>query len=657
MKRFLTVILAAGMTIAAMADEGMWLLPMLQKFNEDAMRNIGCRLTANDIYNINGSSLKDAVVQFGNGCTAEVISQQGLLSTNHHCGYGSIQRLSTPEKNYLEDGFFAKSFEEEIPVPGLTVKFMKSMEDVTDVLAGLDKKQQQAKIKELTSAKESANPHCTAMVTSFYNDNVYYLILYQIFKDIRFVGAPPASMGKFGGETDNWMWPRHTCDFSLFRIYADVDNNPAEYAEGNKPYTPGRSLKVSLKGVQEGNFTFIMGFPGRTQRFQTSAQLQDMLAVNKLRVEARTVRQKVMWEEMMADPVVRLKYANKYAGSSNGWKKWQGMELAFKKLSIIQREEDKEAALTNWIDKKKARKEKYGDALQTIAAAQDGIRDAQLAVTLISETLLNIELPYIVKKQPGHRIEDYDKATDQKIAKALLAFYLDKVRPEDKIAPDGWNLTKENSDAYIDWLFQDDNTKGIDDFQAAVKSRMEPLGKTVVKGQKDLVSSSKAFAAALLEWNKGSASYPDANRTIRLTYGSVKPYSPKDGVGYWFWTTANGVLEKENPEDYQFRVPAKVHQLLVDRDFGRYADTDGDLHTCFITNNDITGGNSGSPVLDADGNLIGLAFDGNWESMSSDVCFEPKLQRCICVDIRYVLWMVEKWGEADNIIKELEFVK
>ena len=657
MKKILLLISLLIGTLTASADEGMWLLPMLQKFNEDAMRNIGCRLTAEDIYNINGSSLKDAIVQFVGGCTAEVISAQGLLSTNHHCGYGSIQRLSTPEKNYLEDGFFAKSLEEEIPVPGLTVKFMKSMEDVTDALSGLDQKARSAKIKELCSAADKANPHCISEVVSFYNNNVWYLIVCQIFKDIRFVGAPPASMGKFGGETDNWMWPRHTCDFSMFRIWADADNNPAEYSPENKPYRASKSLKISLKGVQEGDFTFIMGFPGRTQRFQTSAQLKDMIEVNNLSVEARTVRQKVMWDAMMADPVVRLKYANKYAGSSNGWKKWQGMDLAFKKLNIIERQESKEAELSRWIGKKKARREKYGDAIGTVAASAAAQKDARLALTLLSETLMRIELPAIAEGAPGVRVEDYDRETDRNIAKAVTGFYLDKVRPEDKIKVEGWDLTPENCGEYIDWLFREGNTKGLEDVKKAVYDKQKEFLNTLLSAQKDLNRGMQSYAAALLEWQKGKPSYPDANRTLRLTYGNVKPYSPKDGVTYWYWCTANGVLQKENPAEYEFRVPAKVHDLIVAKDFGRYADGDGDLHTTFITNNDITGGNSGSPVLDADGNLIGLAFDGNWESMSSDVCFEPDLQRCICVDIRYVLWMVEKWGCADNIIKELTFVK
>ena len=657
MKRFLTIALMACMVCGARADEGMWLLPMLQQFNEEAMRNIGCRLTAEDIYNINNASLKDAIVQFGGGCTGEVISQQGLVSTNHHCGYGSIQRLSTPEKNYLEDGFFAKSLEEEIPVPGLTVKFMKSMSDVTDKLASLDDEARRKASQELEKASEKANPGCNATVVSFYNNNVWYLIVYQTFKDIRFVGAPPASMGKFGGETDNWMWPRHTCDFSLFRIYADAENNPAEYSKDNKPYTPAKSLKISLKGVQEGDFTFIMGYPGRTQRFQTATELEEMMAVNMLRVDARTVRQNVMWEAMESDPVLRLKYANKFAGSANGWKKWQGEELAFKKLNIIGREKDKEAALGKWIDKKKARKQKYGDAVETIDKVVSARRDAILALTLVRETIYNIEWLQKTMGSPYFREQDYDKETDRKIAKALMAFYLDRVRPEDKIQPEGWDLTKVNSDAYIDWLFEDGNKDGAQQLADEVEKKSKEPTKAYQAGGQEYRQARKAFAAALLEWQKGKASYPDANFTMRLTYGSVKPYSPKDGVSYWYWCTSNGILEKENPDDYEFRVPAKVHDLIVAKDFGRWADKDGNLHTCFLSNNDITGGNSGSPVLDADGNLIGLAFDGNWESMSSDVMFEPDLQRCINVDIRYVLWMVEKWGEAHNIIKELEFAK
>ncbi len=654
-KIFLSLACILG-ALSAWADEGMWLLPMLQKFNEEAMRNIGCRLTADDIYNINHASLKDAIVQFGGGCTGEVISQQGLVSTNHHCGYSSIQRLSTPEKNYLEDGFFAKSLDEEIPVPGLKVTFMKYMKDVTDNLSKLEGDAFKAQRKEIEEAAVKANPGCTARVTSFYDNNVWYLIVYQVFEDVRFVGAPPVSMGKFGGETDNWMWPRHTCDFSLFRIYANSDNEPAKYSEDNKPYTPVKSLKISLKGVQEGDFTFIMGYPGHTQRFQTAAELQDMVEINNLRVEARTVRQKVMWDEMMADPVVRLQYADKFASSANGWKKWQGEDLAFKKLNIIGRETAKEEALTKWIDKKKSRREAWGSAIGTIDNYIQNRKVLYRNIMLLTETIGNIELLSKVSGNRRFSEKDYNKEVDRKIAKAVMAFYLDKVRPEDKIQVKDWDLTKENSDKYIDWLFEEGNTEGPKDLREALRNSVA-VAMNDIEGVEEYQKATKAFTAALLAWNKGKASYPDANFTMRLTYGTVKPYSPKDGVSYWYWCTANGILEKENPDDYEFRVPAKVHDLIVNKDFGRYADKDGQLHTCFLSNNDITGGNSGSPVLDADGNLIGLAFDGNWESMSSDVMFEPDLQRCINVDIRYVLWMVEKWGEAHNIIKELEFAK
>ena len=654
-KIFLSLACILG-ALSAWADEGMWLLPMLQKFNEQAMRNIGCRLTAEDIYNINHASLKDAIVQFGGGCTGEVISQQGLVSTNHHCGYSSIQRLSTPEKNYLEDGFFAKSLDEEIPVPGLKVTFMKYMKDVTDDLSKLEGDAFKAQRKEIEEAAVKANPGCTARVTSFYDNNVWYLIVYQVFEDVRFVGAPPVSMGKFGGETDNWMWPRHTCDFSLFRIYANSDNEPAKYSEDNKPYTPVKSLKISLKGVQEGDFTFIMGYPGHTQRFQTAAELQDMVEINNLRVEARTVRQKVMWDEMMADPVVRLQYADKFASSANGWKKWQGEDLAFKKLNIIGRETAKEEALTKWIDKKKSRREAWGSAIGTIDNYIQNRKVLYRNIMLLTETIGNIELLSKVSGNRRFSEKDYNKEVDRKIAKAVMAFYLDKVRPEDKIQVKDWDLTKENSDKYIDWLFEEGNTEGPKDLREALRNSVA-VAMNDIEGVEEYQKATKAFTAALLAWNKGKASYPDANFTMRLTYGTVKPYSPKDGVSYWYWCTANGILEKENPDDYEFRVPAKVHELIVNKDFGRYADKDGQLHTCFLSNNDITGGNSGSPVLDADGNLIGLAFDGNWESMSSDVMFEPDLQRCINVDIRYVLWMVEKWGEAHNIIKELEFAK
>ena len=647
MKKILSILaLTIGLSLTASADEGMWLLPLLQKFNSEAMRNLGCRLTADDIYSINHSSLKDAIVQFGGGCTGEIISGEGLLVTNHHCGYSSIQRLSTPEHNYLEDGFWALNREMELPVPGLSVTFLESMQDVTAAFKKCNTDEEiAAKREELIKKAGADNPHCRAVITGFYNENVYYLILYKVYRDVRFVGAPPASMGKFGGETDNWMWPRHTCDFSMFRVYANPENNePAEYDPANVPLKPVRSLKVSLKGVQTGDYAMVMGYPGRTQRFQTAEQLQSMIDVNRIRIDARTVRQNVMWEEMEKDPAVRLQYANKYAGSANGWKKWQGEELAFGNLKIIEREKAKEAEFTKWVDARKKRQEAYGGSIEQIAEAVKGSAHSMEVLTLLTETLTGIER--LDPDSEGDK--DYNPAVDRKIAKAVIGHYLSRVAPEDRI-------DVSDSEEYLDKLYSD--TTEVSALRDRIMGKLMAVIPAVRGNQEQIAEGSKRFTAGLLEWEKGKPSYPDANFTMRLTYGSVLPYSPKDGVSYWHYTTTNGLLEKEDPTNYEFRLPARVKELALAKDFGQYADKDGSLHTCFLTNNDITGGNSGSPVLDADGNLIGLAFDGNWESMSSDVMFEPDLQRCICVDIRYVLWMVDKFGGATNLINELSFAK
>ena len=644
MKRILTV-LALTVCMVASADEGMWLLPLLQKFNSDAMRNIGCRLTAEDIYSINKTSLKDAIVQFGGGCTGEIISEEGLLVTNHHCGYSSIQRLSTPEHNYLEDGFWALSKDAELPVPGLTVTFMRSMQDVTSVFRGLkDNKEVEAKMAEVEKAAEVDNPNCKASVTSFYNSNVYYLIIYKTYKDVRFVGAPPASMGKFGGETDNWMWPRHTCDFSMFRVYAGADNEPADYSPENQPLKPVRSLKVSLAGVKQGDYTMVMGYPGRTQRFQTAAQLRQMLEQNRISINARTVRQNAMWEEMEKDPEVRLKYANKYAGSANAWKKWQGEELAFAKLGIIEREEAREAQYESWIAAKCKRKKAYGGAIEEVEEAVKNISPLMNSITLLNETVGKVEI-----LNPRRVEKDFDPTVDRKIAKAVIAHYLANVKPEDK-------LDVSDSEEYLDLLYGEDSA-ARDTLFNAIRNKYTLWMPAVRSAYENLSVASQKFTAGLLEWEKGKPSYPDANFTMRLSYGTVLPYSPKDGISYWYYTTAAGLIQKEDPSNYEFRLPAKAKETILNGDYGRWADADGTLHTCFLTNNDITGGNSGSPVLDGAGNLIGLAFDGNWESMSRDVMFEPDLQRCICVDIRYVLWTVEKLGGANNLINELTFVK
>ena len=661
MKRMIiTAAIALCFAVQTKADEGMWMLPLLEKINSEALANLGSRLTPDQIYSINHSSIKDAVVQFGGGCTGEIISENGLLATNHHCGYASIQALSSEEHNYLEDGFWAQNLSEEIPVPGLSVSFLVSMEDVTGMVDT-----EKARKKIIKKAQKD-NPGCSIQITGFYNDNVQSLIVYKVYRDVRFVGAPPASMGKFGGDTDNWMWPRHTCDFSMFRVYAGPDNQPAEYSETNVPLKPAHSLSISLKGVEEGDFAMIMGYPGRTQRFQTAAQLEEMLAINDIRIDARTVLQDVMWKEMRSDEVVGLKYANKYASSSNGWKKWQGMREAFAKLDVIGRELTKEQRLEEWIIADPERKSIYGGAIEGIKNVVERRRSSYESYILLSETLERIELLGLVNAKSDAKYKDYDADVDRKIALALTEHYLERASDEEKV-----NVSRE----YIENMFRTSafvsperleaaRSAGIDlsnDPAVLLKDKVKEAATNLLNAYtneaQELSNCSKKYAAALLEWQKDKPSYPDANFTCRLTYGTVKGYEPKDGVIYKYYTTLKGVIEKEDPDNYEFRVPSKVKELYQNKDYGIYADAEGNLRTCFLTNLDITGGNSGSPVLDADGNLIGLAFDGNWEAMSGDVIFEPELQRCICVDIRYVLFMMDKFGGAGYLLNEMNIIR
>ena len=710
MKRFFAILAALSLTLTAAADEGMWLLPLLQKMNGKALHDAGCKLSMDDIYSINHSSLKDNIVHFGGGCTGEIISAEGLIVTNHHCGYSSIQALSTDEHNYLMDGYWAMTRDGELPAKGLSVTFLQSMTDVTEVLAKAEKKiakkvSDPAQVDSLMQIERKAlldkalkgNKNCKATFTTFYNDNYTYIIVTKTYTDIRFVGAPPASVGKFGGETDNWMWPRHTGDFSMFRVYAGKDNEPADYSPENRPYKAKNHLKISLDGLQEGDFAMIMGYPGRTQRFQTAAQLKQMIKGQRIAIDARTVRQDIMWEAMCADPSVQLKYANKYAGSANGWKKWQGEELAFQNLNIIGREEQKERDFMAWVNQKPDRQKAYGHALQQIEEGVKASAEAENAVTLLSEAPYRIELVGLagrltqavsrggqdpkVLEQMQSAYRDYVVDLDRKEAVALLDFYRQRASEEDY--PKGLGLDFEDFGtmdipAYVNYLFDESAFTSYDKiaelvnagewdkvwadpayrlYTALITEIMERYPAMLAPADA-IDEGAKAFTAGLLEWEKGKPSYPDANSTMRLTYGHVLPYSPKDAVLYKHYSTVKGVLEKEDSTNPEFIVPERLKQLIEHHAFGRYADpSDGLVHTCFLTNNDITGGNSGSPVLNARGELIGLAFDGNWESMSSDVMFEPDLQRCICVDIRYVLFLTERLGGAHHIIRELDIVQ
>ena len=715
MKKIVSIITAltvfAGSTFA---DEGMWLLPLLEKMNGKAMKEMGCELTPKQIYDINNTSLKDAIVQFGGGCTGEIVSSEGLLLTNHHCGYSNIQKLSSVEHDYLKDGYWAMNRNEELPCEGLTVTFLEYMQDITGILEKAEKKARKQfkdddekvleviseKIDALVKEAEANNPHCNVEVQSFYNDNVYYLIVYKVYTDVRFVGAPPSSIGKFGADTDNWMWPRHTGDFSMFRVYADKDNNPADYSPENVPLKAKNHLKISLAGVQEGDYTMIMGYPGRTTRFQTSPELKSQIEQNDIRIAARTIRQDVMLEDMLADPKVKIQYASKYSGSSNGWKKWQGMKLAFDKLDIIGRAEQEEAAFSEWVNASKKRKEKYGTALQDLANGIEAGRDANNAFTKAFETVYKIELTNFALtlnmlanrgiRSGQDTIEalksayeaiagqygDYSASTDRKVAKALLKHYRDIAEPANYLKNLPEDFADMNIDSFVDGLFNESVFTSAESLKAAIDEKgMDVLNDPAVKvgmsiyneclqaqmltmkSAQDLGKARQVYTAGLLEWKKGEPSYPDANFTMRYTYGKVGGYSPKDAVVYKHYTTLDGVMEKEDPDNWEFVVPEKLKELWKNKDYGQYGTAEGEMVTCFLSNNDITGGNSGSPIMNARGELIGLAFDGNWESMSSDVMFEPDLQRCINVDIRYVLFIVDKFGGAGWLIDEMDIVK
>ncbi len=719
MKKILCIITALSIFAgSAMADEGMWMLPLLQKMNGKQMKELGCEITPKQIYNIN-HSLKDAIVQFGGGCTGEIISKEGLLVTNHHCGYGNIQKLSSVEHDYLKNGYWAMNRSEELPCEGLTVTFLKYMEDITPALnkarqkaekefngqedaESLVKKAVAEQMEELVKNAEKKNPNCRVITENFYNQNIQYLIVYKIYRDVRFVGAPPSSIGKFGADTDNWMWPRHTGDFSMFRVYADKKGEPADYSAENVPLKTRDHLKISVAGVEEGDYTMIMGYPGRTTRFQTSPELRFQIEQNDVRIAARTVRQNEMLEDMLADPKVKIQYASKYSGSTNGWKKWQGMKLAFDKLDIIGRAEQEEADFMAWVnsDRKGKRQAKYGTVLQDLANGVESGREANIAYTTALESVYKIEVSGFANnlsnrfrkelhsgadtttalltafKAVAPAYGDYSAGTDKKVAKALLNFYRENAAQENYLKGLGADFATMDFDSYVDELFEKSVFTSAESLEAAIhelgtgvfKDPAYVLAKSVmnevleeysktIEADRALAAARKTYTAGLLEWKDGEPSYPDANFTMRLTYGTVKGYSPKDAVIYRYYTTLDGVMEKEDPNNWEFVVPEKLKQLWKDQDFGRYALEDGKMPVAFLSNNDITGGNSGSPIMNAKGELIGLAFDGNWESMSSDVMFEPALQRCINVDIRYVLFIVEKFGGAEWLIKEMNIVK
>ncbi len=717
MKKFnLLLLLFVFIYGSAVADEGMWLPSLIQKLNIATMQKMGCELSADDIYSINHSSIKDAVVALDHGsCTAELISKDGLLLTNHHCGFGEIQSHSSVEHDYLRDGFWAMSKDEELPNPRKTVSFLISIEDVTaKVLAEVTDKmseEERAKaVRKVSSELEKeakGDTHYETYVRSFFNSNKYFLFVVETFKDIRLVGAPPQALGKFGGDTDNWMWPRHTNDFSMFRVYCGPDGKPATYSKDNVPYHPKHFLPISLKGVEEGDFAMIMGYPGSTDRYETSFGVKNTMEVtNTIRIEVREQLLKIWGDYMKTSQKARIQYASKYARSSNYYKYSIGQNKGLKRLKVVEKKQNIEKNFTDWVNADNARKEKYGNALKYI---EDSYKDPRndRAITYLSEAMLRGPEVFMfayratglaellkeknpdkekiaktaerIKKSLDGFYKDYNAATDQKVVGKLLKIYADENAAT--YYPEFFKTVnkkyKGDFDKYAEKLFQKSMFVDKDKFTAFLnKPSLKALKKDMAfvaasdivtkyreiramlgEGEKDLAKGRRLFLAGLMEMDKDKMFYPDANSTMRLTYGKVLDYIPRDGVKYNYFTTVNGYLEKEIPGDAEFDVPARMKELLVAKDYGQYADKDGSLHACFITNNDITGGNSGSPVMNGKGELIGIAFDGNWEAMSGDIAFEPELQRCINVDIRFVLWMIDTYAGATNLIDEMDIRK
>jgi len=725
MKRLLSVLLIVSLTVSgfrAVADEGMWLLSMIGK-NYEEMKEMGLKLSPEDIYSINQASLKDAIVGLGNDgapfrhfCTGELISDQGLMLTNHHCGYGMIQKHSSVENDYLKDGFWAKSFDEELTNEGITASILVRMEDVTDqIVSELDEEmteeERNAKIRELSSKITGAAEEGTeyaAQVATMFDNNQFFLFVYTIYKDVRLVGAPPEDMGKFGGDTDNWSWPRHTADFSMFRVYTGPDGKPATYSEDNKPLKPKHHLPVSLKGIEKDDFAMILGFPGGTDRYMTSYGLKETMDItNNWRYEIRDVKLNAMREDMNSDPKIKLQYASKYARSANYWKYSYEQNVALRKLNTMAQKQGIEEKYQAWADN--VRTDKYRNVLSTIESAYESRKEEAYARQFLLEALLTgpdltvfafqatsflreLQDEDLTEEQKQTAVEnmkasakefykDYNYGTEQKMLAALFTYFGENV--DEKYYPEVYaeahKKYKGDFNKWAEEMIEKEKTifateENMMDFLEKPKAKkiekdpmyqmaMSVLGKyREVSGQMNAKSEGlerarRLFVEGLMNINSDHSWYPDANSTIRLTYGKVDGYVPRDAVYYDYLTTMEGIMEKADPNSYEFDIPKRLKTLAETKDYGQYADKNGQLPVCFITDNDITGGNSGSPVINGEGHLIGTAFDGNGEAMSGDIEFEDNLQRCINLDVRYTLWIIDKFAGASNLIDEMTIIK
>ena len=704
MKKLFIVLLSISLFAGLKADEGMWMLPLIQKLNIQKMSGMGLTMTAEDIYSDKNVSLKDAVVIFGNGCTGVMVSNQGLVFTNHHCGFEAIQQHSTVEHNYLKDGFTAEKISDEIPSPGLSVKFLVKIQDVTEriisqvpeTLLGKNRiDKQDSIIKVIQKETEKGNAY-SAKVRSFYSGNEFYLFVYEEFTDVRFAFAPPTSIGKFGGDTDNWMWPRHTGDFSVFRVYSDKNGKPAKYSKDNVPYTPKRFAAISNQGYVPGDYTMILGNPGTTTRYLSSWGVNNrMKASNQARIDVRGAKQDVWHSFMRVDEAINIAYASKFARSSNYWKNSIGMNKAITKLGTIHEKQEQEKAFSTWVNASPDRQAKYKDVLKTL---QDGYAKTypySRAMTYLMESLLNgVEMPRIASQvdrltgknlpqdslliQTAEIYKDYYPAVDQATLAAMLDIYKKSVDAD--ALPECYTVIehkfKGDYTRYAKYMFDKSDFTSLDKITKAIKNKKTDFSKDpaiifshevrrtmdnfrndeytrtfeqIRDAERLFESGIKAMAA-----ESGKPMYPDANSTMRLTYGKVGGYKPADAVDYKYYTTTKGILEKEVPGDEEFDVSPKLKKAILENNYGAYLDQKtGEMHVAFLSNNDITGGNSGSPIFNAKGELLGLAFDGNWEAMSGDIVFEPDLQRTINVDVRYIMFVMDKIGGAKRLVDEL----
>ena len=689
------------------ADEGMWIINELNTQSLARMKELGFTPDHQFIYDKEAPSLANAVVIFGGGCTGITVSEEGLIFTNHHCGFGAIQQLSSVENNYLKDGFVSKNKAEELPVEGLSVYYLKEIIDVTDRIIpqvdSIESEYQRLRIIDSISDRIQEaigqGKFIRAEVVPFYSRNKYYLVIYQAFRDIRMVFAPPSSIGKFGGDTDNWMWPRHTCDFSVFRVYADANNQPADYNENNHPYKPAFVAEISIQGYQENDYAMTIGFPGSTDRYLTSWGVQQRIkSSNEPRIEVRGVKQEIWQKDMLANDAIRIKYASKYAGSSNYWKNSIGMNRGLARLHVTERKQTEEAAFNQWAQSAE-NKTVYGNTLDLLKESYTSTDEERKYLTYLTEAFVNgteilqlarlfgqidnknlsvLEIENTLRDKISPFLKDYEPAVDKKVLAAMMRIVkqhvpttyisgiyagIDKKYKGDyeRYAADLFSKTALLSESKLTALLKDqkkyDNYTKKDPaaiLSASVMSALLGMRKTIADAEIEIAKGKRLHFAGLQQMIPDNNFYSDANFTMRLSYGSISGYYPYDAAWYYYYSTDKGLLEKEDSTSHEFQLQPEIIDLVRKRDFGRYANEKGELQLCFLSNNDITGGNSGSPVFDKNGRVIGLAFDGNWEAMSGDIAFEPELQRTISVDIRYVLWMIDKWGRCPGLIEELK---